>query len=227
MTQHTCLLDPEALTPALVRIGYYDDTKKRGRQVDYPRLLGWFVDFARKDLARMSPAELLLLREELRALQEEGCSLTENDEGVARHLAKTQEAVAHHLSKLTGTGGIEFGPFQLIISIHLPRFDPRLSVQTEQSISAGEHVEPYDGKGLLHMLARALTRAGDRLRHCSQCSALFVQARRKQQYCKRKCQQVASMRDLRDRRKKEREAKKTKRGVTRGKRRARDGKKRR
>ena len=221
------ILDPDVRARALVRIGYFDDTKKRGRQVDYRRLLGWFVDFSRKNLAKMSPAEQFSLREEIRALQEEGLNYTVNDASVVSHWVQTQEAVAHYLKTLTETGQIYSEPFQLKFFFTVPRFIPKEAAQLKERIYVGEFVEPFDGKGLLYLLVLALRHAGDRLRYCKHCSTLFVQARRKQQFCKRECQQVASMRELRDRRMKEQKARKTKRALSQVRRRVIHGKKRR
>ncbi|NOT21755.1 MAG: hypothetical protein HOP22_03380 [Nitrospiraceae bacterium] len=224
MTNISNILDSEVRARALVRIGYFDDTKKRGRQVDYRRLLGWFVDFSRKDLAKMSPAEQFSLREEIRALQEEGLNFTVNDASVITHWIQTQEAVAHYLKTLTETGQFYSEPFQLKFSFTIPQFLPEGAAQLKERIYFGEFVEPFDGKGLLYLLTLALRHAGDRLRYCKHCSTLFVQARRKQRFCKRECQQVASMRALRMI---EREARKTKRRSSQANRRASHGKKRR
>lgn len=221
------ILDPEVRAQALVRVGYFDDSKKRGRQVDYRRLLDWFVDFSRKDLAKMSPAEQFSLREEIRALQEEGLNYTVNDASVISHWIQTQEAVAVYLKALTETGQLYSEPFQLKFSFTVPRFIPQGATQFKEPIYVGEFVEPFDGKGLLYLLILALRHAGDRLRYCKHCSTLFVQARRKQQFCKRECQQVASMRELRNKRMKEQKARETKRRSAHVNRRASHGKKRR
>ena len=212
------ILDPEVRARALVRIGYFDDTKKRGRQVDYRRLLGWFVDFSRKNLAKMSPAEQFSLREEIRALQEEGLNYTVNDASVISHWLQTQEAVAHYLRTLSETGQFYSEPFQLKFSFTVPRFLPQGVAQFKERIYVGEFVEPFDGKGLLYLLILALRHAGDRLRYCEHCSTLFVQARRKQRFCTRQHQQVASMRDLRATPPKAREARKRRRRSTKRKR---------
>ena len=63
------ILDPEVRARALVRIGYYEDTRKHGRQVDYRSLLDWFVEFSRKNMGKMGPVEQASLLEEIRALQ--------------------------------------------------------------------------------------------------------------------------------------------------------------
>lgn len=204
------MLDPDVHTRALVRIGYFDDTKKRGRQRDYRRLLGWFVELSRKNLATMRPPKLGLLHEEVRALQEEGSggvTLSEDEASTAAHVPKTQTKVAQYLEQLTKTGRIEFEEFKLCPSIELPRFRP--GSKLPYSIIIGEPVEPYHGKGLLYLFFLALKGAGDRLRQCPHCPALFVQARRKQQFCSPRCR----TRDMRARQLKEREARKTNRHV--------------
>ena len=204
------ILDPKARSEALERIGYFDDTKKRGRQKDYRRILIWFVELSRKNLATMSPAKLGRLREEVRALQEEDCeggTLTEDEASTAAHLPRTQATVAQYLEQLTKTGRIEFEEFKISPSIFLPRF--RGLSNFPYSIVSSEPVEPYNGKGLLYRFYLALKHAGDRLRQCPQCTALFVQARRKQQVCTPRCR----MRGLRARQQKEREARKTNRHV--------------
>jgi hypothetical protein len=200
----SAILDPEARARALWRIGYFDDTKKQGRQVDYRRLLDWFVALSRKNLATMSPAALLELREEVRALQEEGSggvTLTEDDASTAAHLLQTQRTVAQYLEQLTTTGRIEFEEFKLSPSILLPRFRPGETAAYKYPIYVGESVDPLHGKGLLFLFFWALKGAGDRLRQCQHCARLFVQARRKQQFCAPRCR----MRDLRARQQKERE----------------------
>lgn len=203
------MLKPEERARALERIGYFDDTKKRGRQVDYRRLLDWFVELSRKNLATMRPEELRELHEEVRALQEEGSrgvTLSEDEASTAAHVPSTQTKVAEYLEHLTRTGRIEFEEFKLCPSIELPRFRP--GSKLPYSIIIGELVEPYHGKGLLYLFFLALKGAGDRLRQCPHCTTLFVQARRKQRFCTSQHQQVASMRDLRARRTREREARK-------------------
>lgn len=232
MANRSCILDPTVHMRALVRIGYFNDTKKQGRQVDYRRLLGWFVELSRMDLADMSPTELLLKREEVRALQEEGYGevrLTEDDASTAQQVSRTQATVAQYLEQLTKTGKIGFEEFTLRTYILLPRFGPRPPTPFKHNIYIGEHVDPSDGKGLLYQFFLALKGAGDRLRPCPHCSTLFVQARTKQRFCTRVCQQVAFMRALRARPpiKKERAARKSSRRLTQGNRRASHGKKKR
>ena len=204
------MLDPDVHTRALVRIGYFDDTKKRGRQRDYRRLLGWFVELSRKNLATMRPPELGLLHEEVRALQEEGSggvTLSEDEASTAAHLPRTQATVVQYLEHLTKTGRIEFEEFKISPSIFLPRF--RGLSNFPYSIVSSEPVEPYNGKGLLYLFYLALKGAGDRLRQCPPCATLFVQARQKQRFCSPRCR----TRDMRARQLKEREARKTNRHV--------------
>lgn len=201
--------DPHRLEKVLARIGYFDDTKKRGRQVDYRRLLSWFVELSRKNLADMSPPKLQLLHEEVRALQEEGYDGFTLGESTPAHLSKTQCTVAQYLEQLTKTGRIEFEEFKISPSIFIPRF--RGLSNFPYSIVSSEPVEPYNGKVLLYIFYLALKGAGDRLRQCPFCGILFVQTRRKQRFCKPQHQQVASMRDLRARQLKERAARKTNR----------------
>lgn len=197
MANISTILDPEVRTRALVGIGYFDDTKKQGRQTDYPRLLAWFVKFAGMNLANLSPAELQLLREKIRALQEERFGFTENDASTGQHLSRTHATVAQYMEQLTKTGRIESEEFKVRHSILLPRFSPPPTTPFKHNLYSGEHVEPFNGKGLLYLFFEALKGAGDRLRQCPHCSARFVQAIRKQRFCGRACQQVASMRALR------------------------------
>jgi hypothetical protein len=208
----SCILDPQTRERALARIGYFDDTKLRGRQVDYRRLLGWFVELSRKTLATMGPTKLRELYDEVRALQEEGLGdvkLTMNEADTKTQVPKTQATVAAYLKQLTTTGRLEFEAFTLSPSIMLPRFLP--GSKLPYSIITGKYVEPLHGKGLLYLFFEALEGAGDRLRQCPYCATLFVQVRRKQRFCTRQHQAIVAMRDLRARRQKEREAKKTKR----------------
>lgn len=204
----SAILDPTVRKKALARIGYFDDTKKRGRQVDYPRLLGWFVEFSRKNLKNPETMNLAVL--EVRTLQGEeagGVRHTGDEASTALHLPQTQATVAQYLEQLTKTGRIEFEEFKISPSIFVPRF--RGLSNFPYSICSSEPVEPYHGKGLLYRFYLALKHAGDRLRQCPQCTALFVQARRKQQVCTPRCR----MRGLRARQQKEREARKTNRHV--------------
>ena len=200
--------DPDARDRALARIGCFDDTKKRGRQDDYRRVLGWFVELPRKNLknlATTNPAKLRELYDEARALQEKGSGDViqyQFEADTAAQLPKIQIKVAEYLERLTTTGRIEFEAFKLCSSIELPRFRP--GSKLPYSILVGEHVDPLHGKGLLYLFFLALQYAGDRLRECPQCATLFVQARRKQQVCSSRCRMRAS----RARRRKEREAKK-------------------
>jgi hypothetical protein len=158
----------------------------------------------------MSPAELQLLREEIRALQEERFNFMEDDASTAQHVSRTHATVSQYLEQLTKTGRIESEEFKLRTSILLPRFSPRPTTPYKHNLYIGEQVEPFDGKGLLYLFFEALKGAGDRLKQCPHCSARCVQARRKQRFCGRACQQVASMRALRDKRMKERETGKLK-----------------
>lgn len=201
MTQHSCPLTSDVLEKALARVGFYADTKKGGRQIDYIGLLDWFVRLGRLDQTKLTPAERLMKHEEYRALQQTCCHLTQNDEGTARDFLTTQAAIAKHLADLTETGTIELGPFELSLSITIPRFDSRLKGPMKYSVYSGERTGVFNGKGLILLFGRALERSGGRLRHCDHCSKLFVQARPKQRFCTRECQQVAAMRDLRARQK--------------------------
>lgn len=218
MTQHSCPLSSDVLERALARVGYYSDTKKGGRQIDYIGLLDWFVRLGRLDQAKLTPAERLMKHEEYRALQQTCCNLTQNDEGAARDFLTTQASIAKHLAELTETGTIELGPFQLSLSITIPRFDSRLKEPMKYSVYSGERAEVFEGKGLILLFGRTLERSGGRLRHCNHCSNLFVQARPKQRYCTRECQQVAAMRDFRRRQmvKAEKEAAERSKRKTRG-----------
>lgn len=199
-------LEPDIREKALARIGYFVNTVKHGRHVDYRRLLVWFVELPGKN------ADSRSLREEVRALQEEGSggtSLGEDDASTAAHLPNTQRRVAQYFEQLTQTGRIEFEEFKISPSVFLPRF--RKLSNFPHSIVSSEPVEPFNGKGLLYLFYLALKGEGDRLRQCQFCGILFVQTRRKQRFCKPQHQQVASMRDLRARQLKEREARKTNR----------------
>lgn len=199
------ILDPTDRKKALARIGYFDDTTKRGRQVDYRRLLSWFVELPRKNLAMMgATGKLDELVQEVRALQEEGSSSTDAA-STAAHLPKTQATVAAYLTQLTTTGRIEFEAFTLSPSIFIPRF--RGLSNFPYSLVSSEPIEPYNGKGLLYLFYLTLKGAGDRLRKCPHCPALFVQARRKQEYCSTRCR----VRALRARSPKKREQRTTKR----------------
>jgi hypothetical protein len=194
-----CPLEPNVLERALARVGYYRHTAKGGQQVDYPRILDWFLKFTGTDLKRLTPAESHVLREQYRALQQVACDLQENDDGVLRHIATDQEAIKSKLVYLTENGNVSFGPFQLGINIMIPAFAPRSMQPFKYEVYSGEHVEPFGGQGLLHLLARSIQHSGNRLQRCQHCAILFVQSRPKQRYCARKCQQVASMRNLRAR----------------------------
>ncbi len=208
----SAILDPKVRSQALVRIGYFDDTKKQGRQVDHRRLLDWFVKLSQANLMTMRPTELRELREEVRAIQEEGYGDViqyQIDADTAAQLPEIQNKVAEYLGRLTTTGRIEFEAFELYTSIELPRFRPGPKLLYGSLI--GEHVDPLHGKGLLYSFFLGLKGAGDRLRQCQHCPTLFVQARRKQQFCTRACQRVASMRALRNKRRKEQEARNTRR----------------
>ena len=207
MANTSGILSPDIRARALARIGYFDDTAKRGRRVDYRRILSWFVVLAGIDLKGASPTELHSLREDIRALQEERFELAESDAITAQHISQTHATVARHLGQLMNTGRIESEEFKLQISIFLPRFAPRPATPFKQNHYTRESVEPFNGKGLLYLFFEALKHASDRLRRCPHCSARFVQTRRKQVFCARKCQQVATMRDLRDKRRKERDKK--------------------
>ncbi len=201
------ILSSDIRARALARIGYFDDTTKRGRRMDYRRILSWFVVLAGMDLKGASPTELHSLHEDIRALQEERFELAESAAITALHVSRTHATVARHVEQLMSTGRTESEEFPLRVSIFLPRFAPRPAIPLRQNHYIGEFVEPFNGEGLLYLFFEALKHAGDRLRQCPHCSARFVQARRKQVFCARKCQQVATMRDLRDKRRKERDKK--------------------
>ena len=210
ITHISAILDPDVRMRALARIGYFDDSKKRGRQVDYRRLLGWFVELPRKNLATMSMPKLQELYEEIRALQQEGYGDVvqyQIEADTAAQLPKIQTIVAEYLGRLTMTGRFEFEPFTLNTAIELPRFRPGASHPSKHTHFFVEYVEPLNGKGLLYQFFLALKGASDRLRQCQHCTTLFVQARRKQIFCASRCR----TRYLRARQEKEREERKTRR----------------
>lgn len=190
---------------SLARVGLYRHTRTGGQQIDYAALLGWFVKFSSTDLAAITPAELLLFREEFSALQRKalkdimGTYVVEIEESEAKSFHAAKKSIARYLGELTQTGIVTLGPFHLTVGIQLPRFFKDPDPNPPFAIATGEHVGPGNGQGVIYLFAKAVRCAGDRLRCCERCSALFVQARRKQRYCSRDCQQVASMRNLRAR----------------------------
>lgn len=155
------------------------------------------------------------------------------------HMQEIKDQLAPHLTDLAGGNGTSLGPFQISFIFNV-RFQhvhdaygrqdiPRHIIYRDETRESGANI--YEPGLLLHM-TRLLETYCDHIRRCPRpsCQRMFLQNRRHQEYCDRRCQSVAVMQKRRTE-EKEKSKKITidkKSGITASiKRGARHGKKRR
>lgn len=194
MTDFTTMLTNDQISAALKRMGYYG---RDGKRIDEWNILNWLVRFSQKNLAASTPGDIEVLREDYRALQEvalqafAGVSLNECLESLSiTKLSVVQSSIAHHVRELVTTGKTEFGPFQTNISILFPAFDkeaPKDGPLLRFWFIDGERVDPFDGKGLLFLMARLLQRVRLAILRCPACQEVFLQPRKDARFCSGNC----------------------------------------
>lgn len=172
---------------ALARIGFHRYSGSHPEPtVDRWNVLNWFVRLANSGMpfSDMAEAEVELLRQEYRALQEEDHppgaihGLVQNVVSI-KDLEKFRSAVRLHVEQLADAGHTTFGPFKLERSIY---------IRPQGEIVSGEFVEPFDGQGLLLLMSRLLQSVGLPIRRCPRCAVIFLMSRRDAKFCSRVCQ---------------------------------------
>ncbi len=189
---------------ALDRIGY---RRYQGRTaeptVDLWNVLNWFVQLAksRTPFSELAKAELELLTQEYRALQEEDHppgvphGLTQNIV-TCEALEQFRSTVRGHVEQLADIGQTKFGPFKLERHVYIRQGD-LAQVVRRTDVVTGEYVEPFEGQGLLYLMSNLLERVGLAIRRCPHCSEVFLKPRVDATYCSRTCQANAYARHQR------------------------------
>lgn len=150
--------------------------------------LTWYVQFAQKDLDRLSPGELLSVREDVRAVDRTLVRQMQGVEGVPgrsdEEIRGLQALVCEKLTELADTGIACLGPFQVIVTA---------------TFLFGR--EQLTGDWFQYRFAQLLKRFCRSVRRCPHCQAIFVQSRRNALFCSRTCQSRAVMKKIRATRK--------------------------
>lgn len=182
---------PPYAPPSCVDWDLHDELTVQLYGVNEWNVLDWFVQLVRKgDLAALSPADILALQEESRALQARGIpELTKHGAPVNEALSegelmKLQSAIGKHASDFIRTGTFVFADFQPTILIERDTNDPRQLVDYE-------FLSPFHTNGLLYLFATLLRRVRLPIEQCPRCQNIFLKARRDAGYCSRECQSRA------------------------------------
>ena len=116
-------------------------------------------------------------------------------------LAQMQEVrdeIAGHLNDLADGKGTVLGPFQVTVSVRFEHVHDAYGRQKKPRHiihrgEMGEKVENIYRISLLRHLTTLLETYCDQIRRCPHCLSVFLQNRRHQEYCSRRCQSVAVM----------------------------------
>jgi hypothetical protein len=191
---------------ALDRIGYHRYRGSTGEPtVDIWNVLNWFVKLAksRTPFNELAKAELELLTQEYRALQEEDHppgvlhGLTQNIV-TCEEFEKFRSTVRLHAEQVADTGMTRFGPFKLERSIYVRPQGDSPGIAQRSDILSGVYVEPFEGQGLLHLMSVLVEQVGLAIRRCPHCSEVFLKPRRDAKSCSRTCQANAYARHQRE-----------------------------
>jgi hypothetical protein len=153
-------------------------------------VLNWFIQFAKKgDLTKLSPADILALKEESQALQAKGIpELTTRGAGLneplsVAELTKLQADVQKHIDEFIATKTFTFTDFATTILIERDPDDERRLVDYE-------FVPPFHGQGLRYLFATLLRRLRLPIEQCPRCKNIFLKSRKDAGYCSRECQSL-------------------------------------
>lgn len=153
--------------------------------------LAWYVQFAAKDLQRLSPGEIMTVKEEVRALERTLIRQTIQELGRPVHseadIQEIQRSIHDTLVELADTGMVCLGPFQTMISISF--WDA-----SEWSGGAGNSLLPYH-------FARLLKQFVGSIRRCRNCKTIFLAPRTSAHHCSRTCQSRAASKAIREKKK--------------------------
>lgn len=159
------------------------------RELDRRAILNWYIDLSRQesDLTKKPDAQIQVLRDQYRALQETLMDFSESEASVTLHaLLRFQASIRKHLAELADTGRTDWGGAFTLRATTLRNPTPQRS--HDPALLWNESVEPYNGKGLLFELYKLLREVKPDVLRCPYCTNVFIQPRRDAQYCSRRCQ---------------------------------------
>lgn len=115
-----------------------------------------------------------------------------------QQMEEVRHKIAPHLDNLADGKGTSFGPFEIALIVVFHHVHdaygrhktPRHNIYRGEIGEGSGHI--YERALLLHMTT-LLERHCDQIRRCPLCRQVFLQNRRHQQYCGRRCQSVAVM----------------------------------
>ncbi len=168
--------------------------------------MNWYVDFAQKNLDRLSPGEVLNYQEDVVALERTLFKIHKPAPPDLPEIKGMQESIRKHLESLADKGVAVFIKPASITTIVAPKVVAR---QEGITLKPGDAIiadifywDGYPGvRGLVHYLAELLKQFAPSIKRCPHCSKIFLQLRRNAVYCSRQCQSVAGMRAIRARKK--------------------------
>jgi hypothetical protein len=125
--------------------------------------------------------------------------------------------IAGHLNALADGKGTSVGPFRISFSVRFHHVHDAYGRQerTRHIVYRSETGEPSGERSLLRHMTSLLETYCDQIRRCPHCKNMFLQFRRHQEYCGRRCQSVAVMQKRRADMKAERKPSEKKRVVKR------------
>jgi hypothetical protein len=195
--------------------------------------LNWYVQLMAKKLDTLSEGERLTLQEEFVALQRTLCHYYYAVPKPTHDEIKTFQAhVKKHLECLVNNYETSLGPFPICIEIRLPKAERERGEKDHDWISKEFGLAASKAAGLtqfssseivkgmqpclLYQLAKLLQQFGASIKRCNHCSEIFLQPRSNANYCGRKCQSVAAMREIRRKRKEQKEGSKRRKPSKKG-----------
>ena len=165
--------------------------------------LDWFVRFARMDLDKASPGDLLSLQEDFWALSAAHFRSSPTPIPSREQIIEIHQTVRNHLTELADKGITMLPALPGWLWIHYPRIQSKLLVGASASAKMEEFSwEPDiashrqasgDPANLVSLLGELLEKAGNSIVRCPHCRTIFLQSRRNQEHCSRSCQSVAVM----------------------------------
>jgi hypothetical protein len=184
--------------------------------------LNWYVQLMGENLDILSEGELLTLQEEFVALQRTLCHYYYTLPKPTLDAIKAfQVLTKQHLECLVNNDETFLGPFPVEVEIRLPKAARERGEKNDDWISKEFGLTASKASGLtqissceivkgmqpclLYHLAKLLQQFGASIKRCKHCSEIFLQPRSNANYCGRKCQSRAAMREIRKKQKEQKE----------------------